>query len=428
MGGVSATFSKNTVDILNKTVNSISSKSTHNCTNNMMNNQKMTFNIGKIYGCSLRIGANQNITANINSDCKQINVTKQELKTAFTNAVDQLAQTLLEAGSLSVANVQNSENITKLRNVVENQLNYESIANTINANVANQSTAVNIDEIHCFPMKIKDVWGNEKVSGDSINLDNFSQTIMSNAIFKSVQDNQTLMNAITSVDNQISQEASNTSRGLGHLLSMSPVMGVVLVIFILCFFVLGPMIGGKSKIGSSSGGSSGGAIINADFKNILNQVQKLNMSSVNSQLTEAAIVMCAKLGQTTFEGIKKTKKGVCSFLLILVVLSLILNICTVALLVEWKIVQNAKFITMVVFQSIFTLVCVIPSLMLIIVASFAGASPPPGMQKILLYTPVILAVVVISFLLSLILGCLFLKQAPEYRDNFLDSAENNKRT
>ncbi len=69
-GGGNKTVSKNTVDILNNTVNDIRTEIKNVCSAKSRNEQTINIKVGQIIGCNTNIsGFDQTINSNLTSDC-----------------------------------------------------------------------------------------------------------------------------------------------------------------------------------------------------------------------------------------------------------------------------------------------------------------------------------------------------------------------
>jgi ABC-type multidrug transport system fused ATPase/permease subunit len=272
MGGVSSTLSSNTLNIINETVNSITSDITKKCENKTENIQTMSVTIKDPIGCSVRVsGIDQTINSKVNTTCLQTNITKTELQTKLNNKIDQVAESLKTAGSLSLFDITKTDNMTTLRNTVNNNTVLTELTEAINKDINYQNNDILLDGIVCRPIITKDAWGNQTIHGDTIDVVNINQTIISDTVFKGLQSSESLNKAVVDVDNDISQAAKSTSLGLfdGIATAGGPLVMIIALIVIGCIFTGGGGMMLKKKFGKGNrtgGGGGGGGAVGSNWR------------------------------------------------------------------------------------------------------------------------------------------------------------------
>ncbi len=262
-GAASVTMSKNTTNIINNMVNNISNDMTKDCGVNSTNTQSIKISLRNIDNCSLDMSnISQGMNSSVSLDCAQSQVTKIDLETALKNAVDQLAESTKSAGTMSLIDVTNTENFTDLKNTVDNIIKNDSLMKAINNSTNAQNNDITIDGFRCFPLTTRDIYGNVTTTGDSLKFGNISQQLTSNVVAKALQNSDDLVKAVQKVDNDISQAAKSTNKGVFESIGnmMSGFSGAMIVlVFLIC--VVGYVVYGKSGLqnGQSGQGGQGGS-------------------------------------------------------------------------------------------------------------------------------------------------------------------------
>jgi hypothetical protein len=266
MGGVNSTLSKNTTDVINKTVNDITTNITNKCNTNDSNIQKISFKIGNISGCDINFSNfGQTINSNVSADCTQTNVTANDLKSAMNNNLQSYADTLRTSGSLALAETTKSENYTKLQNIVNNDLVLNDLSEAINTLSKEQDMTTELGNIICYPYTDS----NGVIHNNTVNFSDLTQNIVSNVVSKALQSNNSLNTAVNNFDNTVSSTAKATAKGMfdgiagiAGSITGSIFMIIFGLIFVLAFFpslLKGIMPGGGNgnNNGESSGSGSG---------------------------------------------------------------------------------------------------------------------------------------------------------------------------
>ncbi len=261
--GPAATLSSNTTNIVNNMINDISNTMTKDCGVISKSNQKIKISLRNIDDCSLDMSnISQGMNSTVSLDCAQSSVTVADLQTALKNAVDQLATSTKSAGTMSVMDITDTRNFTDLENIVENKFIVNNLMKAINDSTKSQDNDITIDGFRCFPVTTRDIYGNVTTTGDSIKIGNITQQLISNVVAKAIQNSDDLVKAVQKVDNDISQVAKSTNKGMFESIGdmMSGFAGAMIVLVILICVVggvAGYVLYGKGSSGQGEGQGGG---------------------------------------------------------------------------------------------------------------------------------------------------------------------------
>lgn len=242
--GNGQTISRNTMNVLNKTVNDITSKLVKRCEQNSNITQDIKISVKNIRGCSsLNISDfNQNTTSTMNTECETITISSTELQTVIKNNFEQVSKAANSGGLFQgFANKTTSENITNLDNLINNISLMEELSTAISNSSTVQNFELNIDGFYCTPQFINGV---EQPS--VFNLSDINQNIVQDKTLKGLLSSEIFNKAVIDVDNSLVQDSSAISGG-GGLMEM-------LFMIIVLIIVLG-MVGGMMKGGGGGGGN-----------------------------------------------------------------------------------------------------------------------------------------------------------------------------
>jgi hypothetical protein len=299
--GPTATTSVNTTNVVNDMINTISNTMVKDCGIDSKESQSIGISIKNSVNCALDF---ENITQDMNStislDCAQSSVTATDLQTALKSAVNQLAESTKSAGSLSLLDLTTTVNFTNLTNHVEDSSTIDNIMKAINKSTKDQTTNITIDGFRCFPVTTRDIYGNATTTGDSIKFKNISQQLTSNVVSKVLQNSNDLVKLVQAVDNDISQAAKATNKGVFE--SVGVMMsgfagGMIAIVILICVVgaVAGYAVYGKNSLnGSKSSGSiiSGGKTPAASGAGAVNGAVIGADVVPNSQLLKKTKIAC----------------------------------------------------------------------------------------------------------------------------------------
>lgn len=261
MGAGNSTMSTAINDIINRTVNNISTDIKSSCIIDNTNRQNVDINLSKITGCGLNItGINQNINATSTMDCKNANIDQTTLMNTLTNNLEAGAKTVKDSPFFSFGDQASATAINKALNEVTNNVNVSKIAESIMKSLNDQNIAINIQEWKCVPHKDKK--GN--IIGTELNIGDINQDILNNVVLNALTENQSVVDAATTIDNTMKANASATSLGL------SAAMLALLVPLIIIFLIFG--IFGALK-GQGSKGSSDTKKLDVNIKGSFGNIQ-----------------------------------------------------------------------------------------------------------------------------------------------------------
>ncbi len=233
MGAGNSTMSTAVNDIVNRTINNISTDIKSTCKIDNTNIQNVDINLSKITGCSLNItGISQNINATSTMDCKNANIDQTALENNLKNNLESGAKTVKDSPFFSFGDKASADSINKALNDITNNVNVSKIAESIMKSLNDQNIAININEYRCFPYKDKK--GN--IIGTELNIGDINQDILNNVVLNSLTENQNVVDATTTVDNVMKANASATSLGLSAALlaALLPlIVGLVLFVVII---------------------------------------------------------------------------------------------------------------------------------------------------------------------------------------------------
>lgn len=263
MGSVNSAISQNTSTIVNNLTNKMTSNMVKSCESNVENIQDVQIVLKNIDGCSLNYsGTDQKMDAKVDANCVQTSISKTELQSNLNNALDQFTKSTTSIGLLSASSTI-SQNIADVRNTINNERVLNDIMTALNKGINKQGNTIIVDGYKCRPVITRDMLGNETIHGDTLDLGNTSQALISNTIFKGLQSSDELNKAVTALDNAVKQTAEATTLGLfdgiaqagGPLIAIAVVIGVCVVLVALI----------KVGVFGGSGGSNGQVQIDNDI-------------------------------------------------------------------------------------------------------------------------------------------------------------------
>lgn len=255
MGSVNSAISQNTSTIVNNLTNKMTSNMVKSCENNVENIQDVQIILKNIDGCSLNYsGTDQKMDAKVDANCVQTSISKTELQSNLNNALDQFTKSTSSIGLLSASSTI-SKNIADVRSTINNERVLNDIMTALNKGVNKQGNTITVDGYKCRPVITRDMLGNETIHGDTLDLGNTSQALISNTIFKGLQSSDELNKAVTALDTAVKQTAESTTLGLfdgiaqagGPLIAIAVVIAVAVVLMAL--IKVGIFGGSKDKNG-----------------------------------------------------------------------------------------------------------------------------------------------------------------------------------
>ncbi len=260
MGAAAITMSSNTSNITNNMINDISNSMTKNCASNSIGSQTIKVILKNMDKCSGDLSGFYNgMNSTVSLDCAQSSVTSTNLEAALKNAIDQLATSTKSAGTMSLVDITTTKNFIDLKNAVTNKNTINNLMNAINNSTKSQTTEIIIDGFRCYPVTTRDIYGRVTTTGDKIKIGNITQQMTSNVVAKVLQNSDDLVKALIAVDNDISQVAKSTNKGLfeslGDMMTGFASSMVVLIILICAVGAVAAYVmkGGGTPYGPQNG-------------------------------------------------------------------------------------------------------------------------------------------------------------------------------
>lgn len=235
MGAGNTTMSKSMNEIINKTINNISNEVKTSCISDNTNMQNIDIKFNKISGCS-RINISnigQRISTKSSLNCKSENMDQTTLETTLKNNLAAATKTVQDSPLLSFGSQAIAESINSATNEITSDINIKKMTESIMKSLNNQSTVIDLNEIRCFPEN-----ENGKTIGTEININDIGQDILNNTILDSITQNQSVVEAVTKIDNTMKAAAESTSLGLSSVLSaafLPLVIGFIVYLIIVGF-------------------------------------------------------------------------------------------------------------------------------------------------------------------------------------------------
>lgn len=231
MGAGNSTYSNVTNNIVNKTLNDISSSIKNTCKINTTNQQKIAIKLSNIRGCKKldisRISQAMNNTAML--DCKNTSLDQTTLKNDLATKLDAAAKSVQDSPFFSFGNQSVAIAVNNALSEITNRSNIEKIAENIMNTLNNQDLSIEIDNYRCRPYMDE----NGKEQGAEINISDLNQDIINNIVAKAISENTNIMEAINKIDNEAKVSASATSLGLTSVL-----LGLFIPLIIIIFIVI----------------------------------------------------------------------------------------------------------------------------------------------------------------------------------------------
>lgn len=294
MGAGNSTMSYAMNDIINRTINNISNDVKNLCIVNSKNKQDVKISFNKVTGCSLNLrGITQEIESSTSMDCKNANIDQTALETTLKNNLEVAAKTVKDSPLLTFGDSASATSINKAINEITSDVNIKKVTESVLNSLNDQDIIINIKEWRCLPYK--DKWGN--ITGTTIDIGDISQDILNNAILSSLIENKSVVEATTTIDNQLKASASATSLGLtsGLLALLLPLLFGFIVFMII--------IGIGMKLMGSIGGSFRGVSVSANkqsfgqTENKPSNIPKILLIVFSIFSFILFVVQCGQIGQ-----------------------------------------------------------------------------------------------------------------------------------
>lgn len=253
MGSVNSAISQNTSNIINDLSNKMTSNMTKTCENNVKNIQDVQIVLKNIDGCSVNYqGTEQKINTKIDASCIQMSITKTELQTELNNALDQFTKSTSGIGLLSASSTI-SNNISEVRNAINNEKVLNDIMSALNKTVNKQGNVISIDGYKCRSTITRDIFGNETIHGNTIDLGNTNQILISDTVFKGLQSSDELNKSVSALDNSVKQKADSTTLGVFDGIAqiggpLTAIIAIISVAMVLLALVKAGIFGGKTDV------------------------------------------------------------------------------------------------------------------------------------------------------------------------------------
>lgn len=215
-GGGNETVSKNTLDVVNNTINDISVTIEKNCKISSDTSQTIDLKIKSIQNCTnVSMG---NLSQSINSsgklDCKTSNISSVELTSILKNNLSQFSESTKSGLFSGFGNTTRADNEAYINNLVTNKTAMTDIANAINEGINKQYAKIEIENVTCPVQKNIDIFGNVTYIPTSFNINNIDQYIINEQVAKALLSSETYIKTLTDIDNNIKQEAKASLEGM----------------------------------------------------------------------------------------------------------------------------------------------------------------------------------------------------------------------
>lgn len=299
MGAGNSTYSTAINNVINESVNNISSDIRNICASTNANKQSVNISLDKVTNCQNIniVGISQSITATSTLDCKSANIDSLSLETIIKNNVEANAKTMKDSPFFSFGDKAASESVNKVVNSIVSNINLSKIAENVASQLNDQNIAINIKEWTCTPYRNK----NGNYVKTELNIKNLNQDILNNVVLKAFSQNQTVIDTLTTADNELKASADATSLGM-----TSAMLGIFLGLFgfiiLIIFFVV------IFKMLKKSVGKTGSNLLNI-FKG--QKGQQGSVDSASNQNTGDLHIPgdIARESEITIKGLDTSKTG-----------------------------------------------------------------------------------------------------------------------
>lgn len=221
-----ANVSTQVQDVINTTINKITSKIENECSQRSENIQTFRLKIGNISGCKENIfnDINQSTTVSYNASCTQTTLSANDMQQILSNELENYQKT--NSGFLSLnANVNTA--VANLKNVINNEVNNEKLSKSLQENIAKQAIDLEMGNITC-------------ARDGNFNISRITQIIVSNGVYNTLQTNEELNKMVTELDNAIKQTSDITSKGIAEFITaLGSLGGIIFLAIIAVIFFAG---------------------------------------------------------------------------------------------------------------------------------------------------------------------------------------------
>lgn len=232
MGGAN---SKNSTDILNEAITNVLMQNSMNCTQAVDTTQIITIKNIDINKCTnVNIG-NIDQTANLspNLKCAQQTQNSADIMSKISDEIKQKAESVIK--NIPVASKTDAENIAKITNLVENNIDIVNIVNC-----AQQTTARQITNIEGIKVTCPD-------SGGTFSINGIKQNIIANGVVDCNSKNENTVKVTNDMQALIDQSAKAEIDGWDPLGFIGTIVGA-LILAILFVVVIGKSGGDKEGV------------------------------------------------------------------------------------------------------------------------------------------------------------------------------------
>jgi translation initiation factor 1 (eIF-1/SUI1) len=176
-------------------------------------------------------GISQKASITTSLDCVNSQDFESSLKSKVKEVMNQEAKASASGIAVMTANTSDTKNITRLTNVVKNDLNIEQLAKCIKEDYAKQTMNIKDLEIDCTGLSGKNA---------KLKLGNISQVITSKSVAKCMNEQESISQSIQELDKKVEQVATSKTEGLtmgalssGSGSSLSCVIVIVIMIIMM---------------------------------------------------------------------------------------------------------------------------------------------------------------------------------------------------
>jgi hypothetical protein len=239
-----AAQSKNSTDVVNKSLTDVVMKNTSSCKAQQGSKQTMIFGPINSDGCTVKISnISQDAKLSQNFSCIQDLKQDNDIINQISNKLKQDAEA--KTSGFNLFNFAGSFNTSKAVNDVTSKIDLRNITDCIATNLQEQNFEQNGINIKCYPwMDAKD---------RVVDINNINQSIVSSQVANCLSKSEQSMKALNTFDNEIEQIAKSSVVGFGAL--GSAICCCCLLLLLIAYFVL-----------TSDGGSSGpGSDVNVNI-------------------------------------------------------------------------------------------------------------------------------------------------------------------
>jgi len=204
--------------LVNESLTSVLLENSMGCTGSTSTLQEITIGDMDIKYCKFNISdINQDAKVTLNLDCAQNSTNETDLQSKFSTKLTEDLEAKIKNLNIGL-NSTDTTSLTDATNIIKNEINVKNVATCIANQMLTQKMTIGKFTVECLP-------------GDSFNINNINQTIISSTVTKCIQDNANVTKAINDIQNIIDKRLKSVVEGIDP--TISSVISVVLSFIVL---------------------------------------------------------------------------------------------------------------------------------------------------------------------------------------------------